>query len=74
MAFDYGAKIAGCTVHFVDEHLDHGAIVVQRAIPVLETDDAHSLASRILAEEHLAYSEAIARVVSGGTNCADGGL
>jgi phosphoribosylglycinamide formyltransferase-1 len=66
MAFDYGVKIAGCTVHFVDEHLDHGAIVVQRAIPVLETDDAHSLASRILAEEHLAYSEAIARVVSGG--------
>lgn len=66
MAFDYGVKIAGCTVHFVDEHLDHGAIVVQRAIPVLETDDAHSLDSRILAEEHLAYSEAIARVVSGG--------
>lgn len=66
MAFDYGVKIAGCTVHFVDEHLDHGAIVVQRAIPVLESDDAHSLASRILAEEHLAYSEAIARVVSGG--------
>jgi phosphoribosylglycinamide formyltransferase 1 len=64
-AFDYGVKIAGCTVHFVDEHLDHGAIVLQRAIPVLETDDAHSLAQRILAEEHIAYSEAIARVVSG---------
>jgi phosphoribosylglycinamide formyltransferase-1 len=55
-------KVAGCTVHFVDEHLDHGVIVVQRAIPVLETDDAHSLAERILAEEHIAYSEAIARV------------
>ena len=57
--------MAGCTVHFVDEHLDHGAIVLQRAIPVLDTDDAHSLAERILAEEHLAYSEAIARVASG---------
>ena len=64
-AFDYGVKVTGCTVHFVDEELDHGAIVVQRAIPVLETDDAHSLAERILAEEHFAYTEAIARVVSG---------
>jgi phosphoribosylglycinamide formyltransferase-1 len=64
-AFDYGVKVAGCTVHFVDDHLDHGVIVLQRAIPVEETDDAHSLAERILAEEHLAYSEAIARVASG---------
>lgn len=64
-AFEYGVKVAGCTVHFVDEHLDHGAIVLQRAIPVLETDDAHSLAERILAEEHLAYTEAIARVAGG---------
>ena len=64
-AFDYGCKVAGCTVHFVDEQLDHGAIVLQRSIPVLETDDAHSLAERILAEEHIAYSEAIARVISG---------
>jgi phosphoribosylglycinamide formyltransferase-1 len=64
-AFDYGVKLAGCTVHFVDEHLDHGVIVVQRAIPVLETDDAHTLAVRILAEEHIAYTEAIARVASG---------
>jgi phosphoribosylglycinamide formyltransferase 1 len=64
-AFAYGAKITGCTVHFVDEELDHGAIVVQRAIPVLDSDDEHSLAERILAEEHLAYTEAIARVVSG---------
>jgi phosphoribosylglycinamide formyltransferase-1 len=63
-AFDYGVKVAGCTVHFVDEHLDHGAIVLQRAIPVLEEDDAHSLAERILVEEHIAYSEAIARVAS----------
>jgi phosphoribosylglycinamide formyltransferase-1 len=64
-AFNYGVKVSGCTVHFVDEELDHGAIVVQRAIPVLETDDAHSLAERILNEEHIAYTEAIARVVSG---------
>jgi phosphoribosylglycinamide formyltransferase 1 len=64
-AFSYGVKIAGCTVHFVDNELDHGAIVVQRAIPVLESDDAHSLAKRILAEEHLAYTEAIARVAGG---------
>jgi phosphoribosylglycinamide formyltransferase-1 len=64
-AFDYGCKIAGCTVHFVDEHLDHGVIVLQRSIAVLETDDAHSLAERILAEEHVAYTEAIARVLSG---------
>jgi len=64
-AFEYGVKIAGCTVHFVDEHLDHGVIILQRAIPVLETDDAHSLAARILVEEHIAYSEAIARVTSG---------
>jgi phosphoribosylglycinamide formyltransferase-1 len=64
-AFDYGVKVVGCTVHFVDEHLDHGAIILQRAIPVLDTDDAHSLADRILVEEHLAYSQALARVVSG---------
>lgn len=64
-AFDYGVKVAGCTVHFVDEHLDHGVIVLQRVVPVLETDDAHTLADRILAEEHIAYSEAIARVASG---------
>lgn len=64
-AFDYGVKVAGCTVHFVDEHLDHGAIILQRAVPVLETDDAHSLAERILTEEHIAYTEAIDRVASG---------
>ncbi len=64
-AFDYGVKVTGCSVHFVDDELDHGAIVLQRAIPVLETDDAHSLAERILVEEHVAYTEAIARVASG---------
>jgi phosphoribosylglycinamide formyltransferase-1 len=64
-ALEYGVKVAGCTVHFVDEHLDHGTIILQRAIAVLDSDDAHSLAERILAEEHIAYSEAIARVASG---------
>ena len=64
-AFAYGVKVAGCTVHFVDEELDHGAIILQRAIPVLEDDDPHALSRRILAEEHRAYTEAIAMVVSG---------
>ena len=58
-AFAYGVKIAGCTVHFVDEELDHGPIVVQRAIPVLDGDDERTLAARILEQEHIAYSEAI---------------
>lgn len=64
-AFDYGVQVAGCTVHFVDEELDHGVIVLQKAIPVLPGDDAHTLADRILEQEHIAYSEAIARVLSG---------
>jgi len=64
-AFEYGVKFAGCTVHFVDEHLDHGVIVLQRSVPVLDEDDAHALAERILAEEHRAYPEAIVRVLSG---------
>jgi phosphoribosylglycinamide formyltransferase 1 len=64
-AFDYGVKFAGCTVHFVDEQLDHGAIIVQRAIPVLPTDDEHSLAARILDQEHIAYSEALGILCGG---------
>jgi phosphoribosylglycinamide formyltransferase-1 len=64
-AFEYGVKIAGCTVHFVDEQLDHGPIVLQRSVPVPDSDDAHALAERILAEEHIAYPEAIRRVLSG---------
>ena len=64
-AFHYGVKVAGCTVHFVDEHLDHGAIILQHTVPVLDSDDAHSLAERILVEEHLAYTEALARVLGG---------
>jgi phosphoribosylglycinamide formyltransferase-1 len=64
-AFDYGVQVSGCTVHFVDEQLDHGPIILQRAVPVLPSDDAHGLADRILEQEHLAYPEAIARVLSG---------
>lgn len=58
-AFAYGVKVSGCTVHFVDEELDHGAIVVQKTVPVLESDNEHTLAARILEQEHVAYSEAI---------------
>jgi phosphoribosylglycinamide formyltransferase 1 len=64
-ALDYGAKVAGCTVHFVDEAVDHGAIILQRTVPVMDEDTAESLSARVLVEEHLAYPEAIARVVSG---------
>ena len=64
-AFAYGVKVAGCTVHFVDEELDHGAIIVQKAVPVLDSDDEHSLAARILEQEHIAYSEAINLVLNG---------
>jgi phosphoribosylglycinamide formyltransferase-1 len=58
-AFAYGVKVAGCTVHFVDEELDHGAIIIQKAVRVLDTDDEHTLAAKILEQEHEAYSEAI---------------
>ena len=64
-ALDYGVAVSGCTVHFVDEELDHGVIVVQKAVPVLPDDDQRSLAARILAQEHIAYAEAIDRVLSG---------
>ena len=64
-AFAYGVKVSGCTVHFVDEELDHGAIIVQKTVPILDTDDEHTLAARILEQEHVAYSEAIRIVVEG---------
>jgi phosphoribosylglycinamide formyltransferase-1 len=64
-AFAYGVKVTGCTVHFVDEELDHGAIVVQKAVTVLPEDDEHTLAARILEQEHIAYSEAIRIVLEG---------
>jgi len=65
-ALEYGAKVSGCTVHFVDEQLDHGAIILQKAVPVLDNDDEPSLAARILEQEHIAYTEAINVVLSGG--------
>jgi phosphoribosylglycinamide formyltransferase 1 len=64
-ALEYGVQVSGCTVHFVDEQLDHGVIILQRPVAVREDDGAESLSARILEQEHLAYSEAIARVLSG---------
>ena len=64
-AFAYGVRVSGCTVHFVDEELDHGAIIVQKTVPVLDSDDEHTLAVRILEQEHIAYTEAIKIVLEG---------
>jgi phosphoribosylglycinamide formyltransferase-1 len=64
-AFAYGVKVSGCTVHFVDEELDHGPIILQKTVPVVEGDDEHTLAARILEQEHIAYSEAINIVLEG---------
>jgi phosphoribosylglycinamide formyltransferase 1 len=64
-AFAYGVKVSGCTVHFVDEELDHGPIIVQRAVPVLEGDSERTLTARILEQEHIAYTEAIKIVLEG---------
>ena len=64
-AFAYGVKISGCTVHFVDEELDHGPIIVQRTIEVLDKDNERTLAARILEQEHIAYTEAINLALSG---------
>jgi phosphoribosylglycinamide formyltransferase-1 len=64
-AFAYGVKLAGCTVHFVDEELDHGPIIVQKAVPVLDNDDEPTLAKRILEQEHIAYRDAINLVLEG---------
>lgn len=64
-AVEHGARVSGCTVHFVDETLDGGPIVTQRTVPVLDTDTPDTLAARILFEEHRAYPEALALVCSG---------
>ena len=69
-ALEYGAKVSGCTVHFVDEQLDHGAIILQKAVPVLDSDDEHILAARILEQEHIAYTEAINVVLEEGYELA----
>ncbi len=64
-ALEHGVKISGCTVHFVDELLDAGPIVLQAAVPVLDQDTVESLSARILTEEHRIYSQAIRVVLSG---------
>ncbi len=64
-AFDYGVKFTGCTVHFVDEELDHGAIILQKAVEVKENDTAETLSAGILSHEHSLYIEAIKKIVSG---------
>ena len=64
-ALDYGVKFAGCTVHFVDENLDAGPIVLQAAVPVHDADDEHSLSARILEQEHRIYTEAVGIILEG---------
>jgi phosphoribosylglycinamide formyltransferase-1 len=63
-ALKHGVKVTGCTVHIVDEELDHGAIVMQRAVEVRDGDTVETLSARILEQEHLIYPEAVARVLS----------
>lgn len=64
-ALEYGVRITGCTVHFVDEFLDSGPIIIQSAVPVLEADTVESLSARILAQEHLIYPKAIGYIADG---------
>ena len=64
-ALAHGVKVAGCTVHFVDEHLDAGPIILQATVPVLDDDTDESLSARILKEEHRIYSEALRIVLDG---------
>jgi phosphoribosylglycinamide formyltransferase-1 len=64
-ALEHGVKITGCTVHFVDEHLDAGPILLQAAVPVLDDDTAETLSARILAQEHRIYTEALRILLSG---------
>lgn len=64
-ALEYGVRITGCTVHFVDEFLDSGPIIIQSAVPVLDADTVESLSARILLQEHAIYSQAIRYIVDG---------
>lgn len=64
-AFEYGVKVAGCTVHFVDAGLDSGPIILQAPVPVLEDDDADTLAARILEQEHIIYPLALKLLAEG---------
>lgn len=70
-AFDYGVKFTGCTVHFVDEELDHGAIIAQKIVEVKDDDTAETLSARILEQEHQLYIEALAKVVCGKIQIVD---
>jgi phosphoribosylglycinamide formyltransferase-1 len=63
-AIDHGVKFSGCTIHFVDENLDAGPIILQRMVEVKDDDTADTLAARILEKEHGAYVEAVRRIVS----------
>ena len=63
-AIEWGVKVSGCTVHLVDDELDHGPIVIQRSVAVHDGDNAISLSARILVEEHKAYPEALRRLLS----------
>ena len=67
-AIDYGVKVSGCTVHFVDEALDHGAIILQKTVEIADEDTAETLSAKILREEHALYVEAIKRIVEGKIN------
>lgn len=64
-AIDYGVKISGCTVHYVDEDLDHGAIILQKAVEVADDETAESLSAKILEHEHTLYVEAVKRIAEG---------
>ncbi|MEZ5345650.1 MAG: phosphoribosylglycinamide formyltransferase [Pyrinomonadaceae bacterium] len=64
-AIEYGVKVSGCTVHFVDEHLDHGAIILQKAVEIDDEDTAESLSRKIIKHEHASYVESIRRIVEG---------
>jgi phosphoribosylglycinamide formyltransferase-1 len=64
-AVEYGVKVSGCTVHFVDEHLDHGAIIAQKVVEVKDTDTAETLSKRILEQEHALYVESVKKIVEG---------
>ncbi|MGI8556251.1 MAG: phosphoribosylglycinamide formyltransferase, partial [Pyrinomonadaceae bacterium] len=64
-AIEYGVKISGCTIHFVDEDLDHGAIILQKAVAVVDGDTAETLAAKILTKEHALYIEALKQIAGG---------
>ena len=68
-AIEHGVKISGCTVHFVNEDLDAGPIILQRAVEVMDNDTAESLSARILEKEHATYVEAVRRIAAGNLVC-----